>query len=97
LGITEPTNSLPRTYPAGDQQTQTIAENIINTPGTPIFYFYNRDYPGDTVNNPVDTPAAVGDIRLVKVYLEINVDPNRAPDHIKMESFVELRNLNDYY
>ncbi len=96
LGITEPTATLPRTYPASDQTTQIIAENIVNSASTPIFYYYNRNYPGDTVNNPVNTPAAVADVRLMKMYLEINIDPNRAPDNIKLESFVELRNLNDY-
>ncbi len=97
MGVTEPTSGLPKTYPAGDQQTQTVASNIINSAVTPIFYYYNKDYPGDAVNNPAATPAAVADIRLAKIYFEINIDPNRAPDNVKMEFLMERRNLNDYH
>ena len=96
MGATNPTATLPKTYPAGDQQTITITSNIINGSGVPIFYYYNKDYPDDTANNPVATPALVGDIRLVKIYLETNIIPNRAPDNVKIQSFVEMRNLNDY-
>ena len=96
MGITDPTNGTPKSYPAGDQQTQIITDYIVNGTSVPIFYYYNQDYPGDTANNPVDTPANVADVRLIKILLKININPNRAPDNISMESFVELRNLNDY-
>src|SRR3989344_5351522 len=86
----------PKTYPVGDQQTQTIAENIVNGASTPVFYYYNKDYPGDQANNPVSTPADVSVIRLVKILLEINIDINHSPDNIHQQTFVELRNLNDY-
>ena len=61
-----------------------------------MFYYYNKSYPGDTAGNPVPVPADVSQIRLVKIFLRININPNRAPDNIQQESFVELRNLNDY-
>ncbi len=96
MGITEPTNTLPKTYPTGDQRTIVIVSHIVNDSSKPIFSYYNQNYPADTVNNPLTTPAIPSDIRLVKIYLEINIDPNHAPDNIKMQSFVELRNLNDY-
>jgi hypothetical protein len=96
MGITNPTATMPKTYPAGDQQTQTVVSRIVNDAGTPIFYYYNKDYPGDQINNPMSVPAAVADIRLMKIYLQINIDPNRAPDNVLMESFVEMRNLNDF-
>ncbi len=95
MGITEPTSSIPKTYPAGDSQTVTIASKIVNNDSTPIFYYYNKNYPGDTTNNPVATPAAVSDVRLVKIYLKININPHRVPDSVEMQSFAELRNLND--
>jgi len=87
---------MPKTYPSGDQEVTVIAGHIVNATNEPIFYYYNRDYPGDVVNNPLDTPAAVSDVRLLKIHLKINIDPNRAPDNVEMQSFVELRNLNDY-
>jgi Tfp pilus assembly protein PilV len=96
MGITDPTSSMPRSYPSGDQQTITIASHIVNNSGTPIFYYYNENYPGDSENNPMDTPSNAAGIHLVKIYLEMNIIPNRAPDNIKIQSFAELRNLSNY-
>lgn len=96
MGVTDPTSSLPKTYESGDQETFILAERIVNTPADPIFYYYNREYPAVTEGNPVATPASVSTIRLIEISLKINIDPNRAPDNVEMQSFVELRNLNDY-
>jgi len=96
MGVTNPTNTMPKTYPAGDQKVVAIAGHIVNNSSTPFFYYYDNSYSGGTGQNPLDTPATVSDIRLVKVYLQININPNRAPDNIQMQSFAELRNLNDY-
>jgi hypothetical protein len=96
MGYRKPTTGIPKTYPTGDQATLTLSEYVVNGDSDPIFYYYNQDYPGDTVNNPVSTPAIAADIRLVKINLAVDPDINRAPDSVQMESFVELRNLNDY-
>lgn len=96
MGVTDPTDTLPKTYPAGDQEASVLVSDIVNDDSTPVFYYYNRNYPQDVQNNPIATPAPVLDIKLVKIYLEINIDPSRAPDNMKMQSFVEMRNLSDY-
>jgi type II secretory pathway pseudopilin PulG len=96
MGITPPAVTLPHSYPPGDTQTIQLADRIVNTDDDSMFSYYNKDYPGDTENNPVSVPADVTQIRLIKIFLKINIDPNRAPDNIQQESFVELRNLNDY-
>jgi len=96
MGITPPAATLPCTYPSGDAQTIQLADHIVNTAGDSMFSYYNKNYPGDTTNNPVPVPADVSQIRLIKIFLRININPNRAPDNIQQESFVELRNLNDY-
>ncbi len=96
MGVRNPTGGMPKTYSSGDEQTITIANYIVNDADTPVFYYYNKDYPADTDDNPLDTPAAVSDIRLVKIYLQININPGQAPNNIETQSFVEMRNLNDY-
>jgi len=96
MGITNPTTTMPKTYPSEDQDTKIIASAIVNEASIPIFYYYNKNYPADTEHNPMSTPANVADIKLVKIYLKINIDPNRAPDNIEIQSFAEMRNLNDY-
>lgn len=95
-GIREPSASVPPTYAAGDGTTSVIAEYVVNDATQPLFYYYNENYPGDTVNNPLVTPAAIGDIRLVRVLIRMNIDPIKAPNNINIESFADLRNLESY-
>jgi len=96
MGATEPTSAMPRTYPEEDEETFTIVSSIVNTSTEPIFYYYDKDYAGDSADSPITTPAPVSEIRLVKIHLKINIDPNNAPDNIELQTFVEMRNLNDY-
>ncbi|EKE18966.1 MAG: hypothetical protein ACD_9C00183G0003 [uncultured bacterium] len=96
MGIRRPSESFPPSYASGDETTIELARQIVNTATDPMFSYYNKDYPEDVINNPVDTPADTSEIRLIKIFLKINIDPNRAPDNIQQETFVELRNLNDY-
>ena len=95
-GVTNPNATQPVTYPSGDQSVTTLATSIANENSEPVFTYYNGDYPGDTVNNPLSTPIAIRSARLVKVRLVINIDPNRAPDDTNIESFAEFRNLKNY-
>lgn len=96
MGITDPTGTVPKSYPSGDQQTKVIVDKLANDDATPIFSYFNKDYPGDQASNPVATPANVANIRLTKIYFKINLSSNQGSKSIEMQSFVELRNLNDY-
>lgn len=92
-GVTNPVAGLPITYPSSDDSTAVIASSIANTASDPIFYYYNDDFPSDTVNNPLATPIVVSGVRMIKVHLIVNIDPNNAPDSTNIEAFAELRNL----
>ncbi|MDD2766212.1 MAG: prepilin-type N-terminal cleavage/methylation domain-containing protein [Candidatus Moranbacteria bacterium] len=95
-GVTNPTGSAPVSYPASDDSVSVIAEHITNTNANPLFLYYNKNYPGDTTNNPIATPADVSAIRLIQVHLWVDVNPAHPPNNINMESFVDLRNLKYY-
>lgn len=95
-GVTEPATTMPVSYPSGDQTVVKLADYISNTGSDPLFQYYNRDYPSDTVHNPLATPVAVQNVQLVKIHLLVNIDPVNAPNNINIESFVELRNINHY-
>jgi hypothetical protein len=73
-----------------------MANFIVNENNNPVFFYYNKNYPGDTVNNPLATPIGVGDVRLIRVHLLVNIDPVHAPNNINIESFADLRNLKTY-
>ncbi len=96
FGVSNPLATNPVTYPAGDSEVTTVTNFVVNESDNPIFYYYNDDYPGDTTNNPLTTPASVGNIQMVRVKLLINIDPVHAPNNVNIESFVDLRNLHDY-
>lgn len=96
MGVTNPVAGSPATYPAGDQTVTAVANYVTNTGSQPIFYYYNQNYPGDTVNNPLATAPslAVNQVKLIKVQLWVNIKPNTAPDNVNFESFIDIRNLN---
>lgn len=96
MGVTKPTNTFPKTYPAEDSLITTIASSIVNEDNVPIFYYYDKNYSGEVPGSFMATPATVANVRLIRIFLKINIDPNHAPDNIETQSFVELRNLNDY-
>ena len=94
MGTTKPSGT-PAVYPSGDQQAKIIGSYVTNAQNEPIFYYYNKEYPGDTTHNPLSVPIDVGQVRLIKIHLFVNINPVRAPDNVKIETFAELRNLND--
>lgn len=95
MGVREPTGTMPKTYASGDESVITVASHIINDVASPIFEYYDQDYTGNMADSPLSTPASVSDVKMVKFHLYINIDPNRAPDNIEMQSFVRFRNLGD--
>jgi prepilin-type N-terminal cleavage/methylation domain-containing protein len=95
-GVAKPIAGTPVIYPANDTEVSVLANAIVNTPNEPLFSFYNKDYPSDTIHNPMTGSIALNDIRLVRVWVHIDINPQRASNDINIESFAELRNLNDY-
>lgn len=97
VGVSDPnTTATPVSYPAGDETVTVLADYVVNENNDPIFYYYNDNYPGDTTNNPLSTPASVGSIQLIRVHILVNIDPIHAPNNVNIESFVDLRNLHNY-
>jgi len=96
MGVARPLGGTVKTYPVEDQEVSVLAENIVNVESEPIFHYYNINYPVVSTNNPVPYPVDVSNVKLLKIFLKTNIDPSRTAENVEMESFVELRNLNDY-
>jgi prepilin-type N-terminal cleavage/methylation domain-containing protein len=91
-GVTQPTGA-PPTY-LSEESVATVAQFVQN--GTdPIFYYYNEDWPADQVNNPLSTPAVLLDVKLVKIEVSINADPDNPQSEYTLEPFVQIRMLKD--
>lgn len=92
-GTIEP-SGVPLVYNSNDEIVVTVASFVVNQTNTlPVFRYYNKDYPGDLVNNPLSTPATIADVTLVEVRLLVNTNPVKAPDNLQIDSFVQIRNV----
>ena len=88
-GIIKPTGS-PLSYVAGNEVITTLIPNVINAS---VFEYYDKNYDGTTAALP--SPITIPSIRLVKIILEIDKDPNRAPAATTLSTQVSIRNLKD--
>lgn len=88
-GVTKPTGS-PLTYNAANEKVATLINNVTNTS---IFSYYDKNYDGTTaaLTSPVNIPS----IRLVKITVTIDRDPNRSPVPATFSTQVSIRNLKD--
>ena len=91
-GIIKPTGS-PISYPSSQEQIEIISRYINNPTSSPIFTYYNGDWPQDTINNPLPTATRLKDTKLIHFHLVININPARAPSNFNLESDVQIRNL----
>jgi len=92
-GIIEPT-AVPVTYPPENEVTRTVTENV-DVGATPIFMYYNGDWPDDQVNNPIAPANRLLNTRLVKLYVRINVNPGTGSAPYEMTTSVAIRTLKD--
>lgn len=89
-GIIEPVG-YPATYPSDQEKIRVLSENVRNDISTPILYYYNEDWPEDIASNPLSTPASVGEISMIKIYLVVNTSINQPDKDYILESFAQVR------
>jgi len=92
-GVIEPTGQ-PATYPTGSEIVKLLSGNVRNG-ADPAFYYYNGDWPADTLNNPLATPANLSEIKLVRVLLKLNTDPDDPSNDYILESYSQVRVLKE--
>ncbi|GEM_PF-307695 len=77
----------PLSY-SGAGETEIISRFVRNNTTT-IFTYFNGDYATSA------TPADPNTVKLINIYLKINVKPQHAPTDFELESDVSLRNLKE--
>ncbi|HLP86462.1 MAG TPA: prepilin-type N-terminal cleavage/methylation domain-containing protein [Candidatus Paceibacterota bacterium] len=90
-GIIIPSTSPINYLPSSEVVTDVIS-NLKNN-GVPVFTYYDSSYNGNSL--PLTEPVSIEDIRLVKITLIIDSDPNRPPLPITVTTQVSIRNLKD--
>jgi len=94
-GVIEPTSD-PISYPLGNEVVTTLSEGVRNVEQSlPLFAYYNGDWPGDTVNNPLASPVNPTAIKLIRISLLLDVVPYQSPQQVTITSEVSLRNLKE--
>jgi len=88
-GVIKPTGS-PLTYNPVNEKISTLIPNVTNIP---IFDYYDKNYDGTTP--ALSFPINLSSIRLVKITINIDKDPNRAPSVTTFSTQVSIRNLKD--
>lgn len=92
-GVIEPTG-YPVDYPSNTEKISIVSEYVRNDTA-PIFYYYNGDWPADTINNPLPTPVDPDTVRLVRVYLRINPKEDDSGGDYVLDSFAQIRTVKD--
>lgn len=84
-GVIKPTDP-PVQYPSDQENVSILTSYIRNAP--PIFEYFDAN--GSKI---MSAPARLADTKLIKIFLVINIDPNRPPNEFEFETSVQLRNL----
>ncbi len=90
-GIIKPTGQ-PLEYNPLDEQIIKVIHDVV--PGT-IFYYYDSNYDGTAYFPELIQPVAPYAVRLIKVILTIDADPNQPPAAVEITTQVSMRNLKD--
>lgn len=91
IGVIQPTGS-PATYPAGNESVQVLVGNIRNGVSS-IFDYYDKNYTGS--EGALIPPVNLQDVRLVKINLTVDYNPDESPTPIELQTSVSFRNLKD--
>ena len=90
-GVITPAGN-PLTYNPASEIVKSMVHDIANG-ATPIFAYYDSNYDGTTA--PLPSPVNIPAVRLIKITLIIDHDPNRPPSPITITTQVSARNLKD--
>ncbi|KKR34915.1 MAG: hypothetical protein UT67_C0005G0027 [Candidatus Magasanikbacteria bacterium GW2011_GWA2_40_10] len=88
-GVIKPTGN-PLTYNSSTESLTTVANDIANG-ATSVFSYYSSSFTG--AGSPLSGAIDVTQIRIVKISLKLEEDPNLSPVPFYIESKVMVRNL----
>lgn len=90
--VIKPTGN-PLSYSLSNAVYSEVVHNIANSTSTAIFSYYPSTYAGTT--SPLTGAFDITQVRLIKITLTIEKDPNKVPVPMTITSQVSIRNLKD--
>jgi type II secretory pathway component PulJ len=91
-GKTDPSGT-PATYNINNESKKILVTGVRNDSNFPIFEYYSSVYAGTSTS--MTYPIDIKSVRLIKINLTIDSDPNKSPVPITFTSQTSLRNLKD--
>lgn len=92
-GVIEPDGD-PLSYNLNNEQIAQVVHNVLPSN---IFEYYGSEYDGTASTSALSFPVNPNNIRLIKIKLQIDNDPNSDPGPITIETSASIRNLKDNY
>lgn len=92
-GLIEPT-AVPVSYPTANEVITTVVTDLESGSG-PLFTYYNGNWPGDQINNPLITAERILNTRFVSVYFKISISDDFAAEPFELSSGVNIRSMKD--
>jgi prepilin-type N-terminal cleavage/methylation domain-containing protein len=86
-----PTGS-PLAY-TGSEATTTLLNNVRNATSTSVFEYFDGSYDGNEA--PLAQPVTTSAVRLVKINITLDTDPNKSPAPRTYTTQVTLRNIKN--
>jgi prepilin-type N-terminal cleavage/methylation domain-containing protein len=78
----------PVVYNPADEKITEVVHDVVSGP---IFEYYDENYDGSTA--PLSSPFQIFSVRLIKISILVDSDPNRSPSQISFTTEVSIRNL----
>jgi len=85
-------SGMPLQYLSENESLVEVIHGIRNE-STPIFTYFDSSYNGS--NAPLSQPVSVFNVRLIKITLIIDNDPNKPPAPVTVTTQISIRNLKD--
>lgn len=92
-GVIQPT-AVPVTYPVANEVITTLISSVEAT-SSPVFRYYNGDWPADTINNPLSAADRTLNTRFVKIYIRLNQTDNFGAEPFELSSGVSIRSMKN--
>lgn len=93
-GIIKPSGS-PFVYSVANEKITEVVRNVIEDQTQ--FSYFDSSYNGTASSTPLTYPVSPSSVRLIKVDLTIDTNPNRAPGLLTVTTQATVRNLKDNY
>lgn len=90
-GIIKPSGT-PLTYNPANEVVSELTHNVANAT-TSIFSYYDKNYDG--TNQALIEPIDIATVRLVKITIVIDKDPQMPPGPMTLTTQISMRNLKD--